>query len=198
MNLALILRQETKKDFQEVEYLTYQAFKGSRDVCDEHFLVHKLRQSKAYLPAFSLVAEIEGKLVGYVMFTKAKVVDETGKEALVLALGPVSIKPTFQKIGIGTTLITYAITQIKRLAYSGIILFGHPEYYPRFGFVTADQFGITTASGENFDAFMALELQKGSLQEINGKFFNDPAFEIDPVEFEQFNQRFLKNLNNLN
>jgi len=198
--MKLNVRRETEKDFIEVEQVTYKAFHSAlldgqfpwQEVADEHLVVHHLRKSMAYIPELSFVVEGEGKILGHIMLTKARVVGEVDHEILIL--GPVSVLPEFQKLGIGSMLIEYAMMDAIRLNFSGIVLFGHPEYYPRFGFTHAAKFEITTATGENPDAFMALELKEGSLQGVKGKLFYDPAFDVCRQELEVFNVTFLQEM----
>lgn len=78
----------------------------------------------------------------------------------------------------------------KELGYKGVIIFGDPNYYHRFGFVDAKTYNITTPEGQNFDAFMALELYPDSLQGISGKFYADKVFETNKEELEEYEKTF--------
>jgi len=71
-----------------------------------------------------------------------------------------------------------------------MILFGNPEYYHRFGFVNAEKYRITTKDNQNFEPFMALEIQKKGLTNVNGKFFEDKSFSIDEDELIEFEMQF--------
>ena len=84
----------------------------------------------------------------------------------------------------------HSLEQAKQLWYKAIIIFGDPTYYHRFGFVDAKTYGIQTAEGQNFDAFMALELYDNSLQGISGKFYADKVFETDQEELEAYEKTF--------
>lgn len=97
----MVIRQENKNDYQRVYEIVKNAFK-SVEYSDgkEQNLVVKLRSSKSFIPELSLVAEVEGKLVGHILFTKNRIGDNIG-----LTLAPLSVIPEFQKQGIGTTLI---------------------------------------------------------------------------------------------
>jgi len=198
--MKLNLRRETEQDFKEVERLTYKAFHKAlldghfpwQEETDEHLTVHNLRKSEAYIPELSFVVEGDGQILSHIMLTKARVVGEVEHEVTIL--GPVSVLPEFQKLGIGSMLTEYAIVDAIRMNYPGIFLFGHVEYYPRFGFTNAVKFGITTATGENPDAFMTLELKEGSLEQVKGKLLYDPAFDVDREELEKFNEIFLKEM----
>lgn len=79
-------------------------------------------------------------------------------ELEVLSLGPLTVAPKFQGKGIGSRLVRHSLSVAKILGYDAVIIFGHPTYYPRFGFQEAKEFGISTKEGKNFPAFMALEL----------------------------------------
>jgi predicted N-acetyltransferase YhbS len=87
----------------------------------------------------------------------------------------VGVLPAYQRQGIGTLLIQRAIETAKARNHSGIVIFGDPAYYARFGFKNAAEFGIQTSDGENLDPFMAFELSPGSLRA--GRFMEHPAFQ---------------------
>lgn len=185
------LRLERPEDYRLVEELTREAFWGmNHPSCDEHLLVHKLRKIPAFVPELDFVAEVDGKIVGNIMYSKAKVVDETGTEHEVLTFGPISVLPRHQNSGVGKALLRHTIVEAKRLGYRAILFFGHPDYYPRVGFRRAEEFNITTASGKNYDAFMAMPLYDCALDGIKGRFYEDPVFMIDAKEAAEFDKCF--------
>lgn len=191
MTLNINLRLETPEDYRSVEELTREAFWGtSHPDCDEHFLVHKLRQVPAFIPELDYVAEVDGRIVGNIMYSRAKVVDKTGKEHEVITFGPISVLPEYQGKGIGKALLKHTIAEARRLGYRAIVFFGHPDYYPRVGFRRAKEFNITTESGKNFDSFMAMPLYDGASDGITGRFYLDPVFECDPKEAREFDKSF--------
>ncbi|MEN6310201.1 MAG: N-acetyltransferase [Acidobacteriota bacterium] len=136
------------------------------------------------------VACRDGDVVGNIVYSRAKVVDGENGEFEVLCMGPLAVLPSFQGQGIGSLLMNRTIGRARELGFKAILIFGNPKYYQRFGFVNAKKYGITTASGENFDAFMALELFDGALDGITGKFFEDQVFEIKDDELEAFEREF--------
>lgn len=179
------LRLETPADYRAVEELTREAFwinTDRRDYIDEHFLVHKLRTASAFVPELDYVAEVNGKLVGNILYTKAKLTTDEGKEHEVLTFGPLSVLPEFQSKGVGKALIQVTIAEARRLGFKAIVIFGHPDYYPRLGFRPASELGLTTANGATFPAFMAMELFEGALNGIQGRFQEDEAFNDLPIE----------------
>ncbi len=185
------LRLERPEDYRLVEELTREAFWGTNNPsCDEHLLVHKLRKVPAFIPELDFVAEVDGKIVGNIMYSKAKIVDEASREHEVITFGPISVLPQYQNKGIGKMLLRHTIVEAKRLGYRAIVFFGHPDYYPRVGFRRAEEFSITTASGKNFDAFMAMPLYDGAFDGITGRFYEDPVFEVDAAEALEFDKGF--------
>lgn len=187
------IRMETKDDWYNVELMTQHAFWNKHHLgCDEHFLVHKLRESKDYLPELSRIAVKDGVIIGCIMYSKARVVDEADTHE-VITFGPLCIEPKWQGCGVGELLLKETMTLASKKGYKGIVIFGEPDYYHRIGFKTCDNFNITTADGKNFDAFMGIELADGSMKGIKGKFFESGVFENLPKEeVEEYNKKFPK------
>jgi predicted N-acetyltransferase YhbS len=128
--------------------------------------------------------------VGNIMYSRSIVVSKENLKHDVITFGPISVLPAFQKNGIGSALIEHTKSLAHFLGYKAIIIFGNPDYYHRFGFRSAESFGITTSDGANFDAFMAIELYDGALQGITGRFFEDPVFDVGDDEVEAFEKNF--------
>jgi putative acetyltransferase len=129
-------------------------------------LVDALRLSDASVPELSLVAEKNGVIVGYILFTKVEFTSNPDHRGL--AIGPVSVAPDVQKLGIGGELIKTGIEKARKLGFDSVMLLGHPEYYPRFGFVPASNWNITTSYGAP-NATFALELKQGALDHTAGE-----------------------------
>lgn len=160
----MLIRQENKKDFNMVYSLVRSAFEtAEHSDGNEQDLVNSLRKSKAYIPELSLVAENEGKLVGHIMFTEAKV-----GEDIVLVLAPLSVLPENQKQGIGTALINKAHNIARDLGYKYSLVLGSEKYYPRLGYTSAEEFGIEVPDGIPSANFMAIKLQQNAAP-ISGK-----------------------------
>lgn len=104
--------------------------------------------------------------------------------------GPLSVLPEYQKNGIGSALIYQSIKVARKLDYFGLILFGNPDYYHRFGFKNAKIYQITTKDNQNVEPFMALELHENSLNSVSGRFFEDEGFLIDEEELIEFEKQF--------
>lgn len=189
--MNLLIKKTKAQDYFPTENLTREAFWNIyKPGCDEHLVLHNLRKSKSYVPELDLVAVSEKEIIGHIISTRAKVVDSLREEHEVLCVGPLSVLPSLQKQGVGSCLMEASIKSAKELGYAGMILFGEPNYYHRFGFRNAENFEITTKDYQNFDAFMALELQPGTLLEVKGRFLEDNAYIVDPCKLEEFEKQF--------
>ena len=177
----LTIRLETPTDHRAVEEMTREAFwafwEPNQTICTEHLLVHRLRSALSFVSELDFVAELNGKLAGHIIFTKSKVVDGAGQEYETLTFGPLTVRPEFQSKGIGQALMRHSFAEAKRLGFRAVLIFGHPDYYPRAGFRRAAEFGITTSDGQNFDPFMAYPLYDGALDGIHGRYFLDPVYD---------------------
>lgn len=150
----MVIRKEAPKDHSAVYSLVKRAFETAEHADgNEHDLVNALRESEAYLPQLSLVAEAGGKLVGHIMFTKAKV-----ENTEALALAPLSVLPEYQRQGVGTALILAGHRIARELGYSYSIVLGSETYYPRVGYLPADTFGIQAPFDVPRENFMACRL----------------------------------------
>lgn len=185
------IRMETEDDFYNVELMTQHAFWNKHHLgCDEHYLVHKLRKDKDYIPELSRIALKDGEVIGCIMYSKARVVDEAVTHDII-TFGPLCVDPKWQGTGVGELLLRETMKLAANKGYKGIVIFGEPDYYPLRGFKTCDNFNITTADGKNFDAFMGIELGEDSMKGIKGKFYESETFENLPKEeVEEYNKKF--------
>lgn len=162
------IRQETSADYPAVFTITKDAF-STLAVSDhtEHFLVERLRKSAAFIPELSLVAEQDGEIVGHILLTKIQIKnDQASFESLTLA--PVSVKPGFQRKGIGSQLIKRAHTIAQQLGFQSVILLGHANYYPRFGYERCSKHGISLPFEANDESAMVKELVENGLTGVEG------------------------------
>jgi len=189
--METLIQVAAQKDFKITENITRETFWNLyKPGCNEHLVLNKLRNSKSYIRELDLIAVFENEIIGHIISTKAKVVDLLNNEHEILCVGPITVLLDFQKNGIGSKLINESIKVAKKIGYPGMILFGNPEYYHRFGFVNAEKYRITTKDNQNFEPFMALEIQKKGLTNVNGKFFEDKSFSIDEDELIEFEMQF--------
>jgi len=149
----LEFRRENISDRNQVYRIHRDAFQ--RD--DEAQLVEKLRNNNQFNSNLSFVAVIDKKIVGHILFTPIQI---NSKSISSLALAPISILSEYQRQGIGSQLIEYALNQLKSQGFSSVIVLGHEHFYPKFGFLPAKKYNIRAPMPlENENCFMALELK---------------------------------------
>ncbi|HEX2229863.1 MAG TPA: N-acetyltransferase, partial [Candidatus Binatia bacterium] len=142
-------------------------------------LVDALREQAR--PVVSLVAEAADRVVGHIMFSPVSLAGHPNLK--IMGLAPLAVTPCYQRQGIGSALVHAGLDRCRQLGVGSIVVLGHPEYYPRFGFSTASQFGLTCAYNVPDEAFMVLELQPGYLANTSGLIQYHVAF--SNVEAEQ-------------
>lgn len=164
------IRPENPDDFASVYNLNKIAFKQDT----EAKLVERIRTSSAYIPELSLVAIKDNKVVGHILFSMVSIKTDTERVS-VLSLAPMAVLPEFQKQGIGSLLVRKGLRKCKELGFKAVIVVGHPDYYPRFGFVQAQ--GLKLPFGATKEAFMILKLVPLALEGISGLVEYPPAFD---------------------
>jgi putative acetyltransferase len=157
------IRPETPNDYAQIYEVNRLAF--GRE--NEARLVEALRRRPEFIPALSLVAEEDGRIAGHVLFSPITLESEGG-EKQAIALAPVAVLPEMQRRGIGSALIKYGLEACRRQGHRLVILVGHPEYYPRFGFKPARPMGIEAPFPVRNEAWMALELEPGATRDLHG------------------------------
>lgn len=126
----LIIRNEKESDQREVETLIREAFWNLNvPGCDEHYLAHILRGHKDFIPELDLVAELDGRIIGNVMYTKSHLKDETGNDKEILTFGPLAVLPGYQRMGVGKALLERSFDIARNMGYDVIVIFGSPANY---------------------------------------------------------------------
>ena len=173
---ALTIQAERPTDFERVFTLVQLAFLNQPySDQDEHFLVERLRKSPSFVPELSLVAESEGVILGHILLTKVTVGEgTTARTGLILA--PIAVFPAWQNRGIGGQLIRAAHERAAALGFDFVVLTGHGDYYPRFGYERASQHGISFAFEVDDANAMVKELRPGGLDGVAGEVVLDPVF----------------------
>ena len=167
----MIVRRESSEDREAVYRINREAF-GQRDEAD---LVDRLRASGRVVLA--LVAELDGRPVGHILFSTAEIVG-AGGSCPAITLAPVAVLPALQNRGIGSALVRDGLDRLAAEGHERVIVLGHPDYYPRFGFEAAGEYGIQCPIEAPKEAFMALALKPGALEDCQGTLRWAPEFGI--------------------
>lgn len=167
---AIGIRAETPGDESAIDALNRLAFGGP----EESLIVARLRDAK--LVTLSLVADHRGRILGHILFSRLSVTIDC-RNPPTAALAPMAVHPDWQRRGIGSRLVRQGLERLPALGIGAVIVLGHPDFYPRFGFSAA----LATPLDAPFsgDAFMALELKPGALHGRKGSVTYPPAFGLD-------------------
>jgi len=165
----LIIRPETPEDVDSIRYVNEQAF-GQED---ESKLIEKLRNHGVL--TISLVAIQDGEIVGHIAFSPV-VIESERSSFEAIALAPMAVLPAYQRKGIGSQMVRAGLEECRLLGHNIIVVLGHPDYYPRFGFVPASTYGIKCEYNVPDEVFMTLELHSGALSGRSGTVKYQPEF----------------------
>ncbi len=187
----LVIRNELERDYAIVEDITRDAFWNIHAPgCYEHYLVHIMRTHEDFISELDLVVELDDKVIGNVMYTKAKLIDEMGKEKSVLTFGPVSILPEYQRRGFGKKLLDFSFNIAVDLGYDAIIIFGNPGNYVSCGFKSCKKYNICLDNDVFPTAMLVKELKPNVFDGKRWYYHESPAYNIDTSEAEEFDKLF--------
>lgn len=190
----LIIRPETPADYPVVENLTREAFWNVyRPGCMEHLVLHNYRSLPDFIPELSLVAELEGKIVAHIMYSRAQIIGDDGRNLPIMIFGPLSVDPGCQRQGIGSKLVLYSLEKAAALGCGAVAITGNPAYYSRFGFVPAQSrqvFYDGLPRTEPTPFFMVKELKAGFLDGITGTYSDPPGYFVSDEEVDAFDAAF--------
>ena len=162
------VRSERASDVQRIREVNQAAFETSAEAS----LVGLLRERGKLL--VSLVAESDGEIVGHIAFSRVYLASNPGLHGL--GLGPTAVIPTHQRQGIGSQLVRAGLHRCAALGAQFVVVLGHPDYYPRFGFFPASQFRLSCSWPVPEGVFMATELISGALASAEGLVSYEPEF----------------------
>lgn len=188
------IRLETPADYRETENLTREAFWNVyRPGCLEHFVLHSFRDKEDFVPELDLVMEKDGELIGHIMFVRAKLQTDDGRELPIMTFGPISIAPKYKRQGYGKALLDYAMARAEELGCGALCMEGNIDFYGKSGFVTASERGIHYYA-EPRDAqvpyFLLKELKRGFLDGVTGVYHTPAGYFVDEKEAELFDAGF--------
>lgn len=184
-----IIRLETTNDYAEVENLTREAFWNVyTQGCNEHYFVHVMRSHKDFIPELDFVIELDGKIIGNIMYTRSKLIDKNGEEKTVISFGPLSIHPDFQRQGYGKSLIEHSFSKAYELGYDAVVIFGNPGNYVSSGMKSCKKYNVCL-EGDYFPTpLLVKELKEESLDGRRWYFYESNASE--PCNDEKAVEKF--------
>ena len=190
----LIIRIETPADYAAAEKLTREAFWNVYcPGCTEHYVLHTFRGRPDFVQELSLVMELDGRLIGHIMYVRSKIQADDGRRIPVMTFGPISITPEYQRQGWGTVLLRESMRRAELLGAGALAIEGNIGFYGKSGFEVASARGIHY-SAEPRDAevpyFLLCELKPGFLAGITGTYQDPEGYFVDKAEAERFDARF--------
>ena len=181
------IRNEEKSDYEKVEEITRKAFYNIYvPGCNEHYLVHIMREHEDFLPELDFVIEVDDNIIGNIMYTKAKLIDEDGNEKGILTFGPLCILPEYQRMGYGKMLLEHSFEKAIEIGYDTIVIFGSPANYVGRGFKSCKKYNVCIEKGKYPTAMMVKELKPGVLDGREWVYRQSPVMELDEKQAQNF------------
>ena len=193
---TLIIRRETKQDYRAVENLVRESFWNVyRPGCTEHYVLHCLRDDPAFVPELDLVMELDGALIGQVIYVRSHILLSDGRPLPILTFGPIGIKPEYKRQGYGKQLLDASLAMARELGAGAVAITGNIDFYGKSGFVPAKEKGVRYADDPEADYFLIKELIPGFLDGVTGTYADPEGYFVadkDPKAFEAFDALFPK------
>ena len=192
--MSVLIRRETHDDYRAVESLTRESFWNVyKPGADEHYYVHKMRSHPDFLPELAFVLEVDGEIVGNIMYTKAWLEDEQGMQKEIVSFGPLCVAPKYQRQKLGKLLIEHSFAEARKLGYEVNVNFGNPGNYVSRGFVSCKKKNVSFVVPGNFPtALLVAELVPGALDGRNWMYIPSTAADCceDTAAVEDFDALF--------
>ncbi len=191
MSSEIRIRPIENRDYPEVEKLTREAFWNLHAPgCNEHFLAHVMVNHPDFVPELSCVAEIDGKIVGNIMYTRSKVIASDKTAINTLTFGPLSVLPEMQRKGIGSKLVKNTVSLIDREQFPAIIIYGNPSNYVGQGFISSKKLSVGVAENIFPAAMLILPLDEKPFADRSWIFADSEVYNLNEEEAETFDRQF--------
>lgn len=200
MNQNYTIRLETKDDYFTVENLTRDSFWNVyAPGCTEHYVLNQFRSNPDFIPELSLVMEVDGKIIGHVMYCWSKINAADGSKIPMMTFGPISIHPDYKRKGYGKILLDYSMDKAKTLGGGCLLICGNIDFYGKSGFIPASSKGIIYEDdpSDGTPYFLCKELNEGFLDKaLHGSkgYYKDPEGYFvalkNPEAFEKYDSKF--------
>ncbi len=192
----IIIRHEEEKDYRAVEKLTRESFWNVyRPGCTEHYVLHCYRSDPAFVKELDFVMELDGKLIGQVIYVRSEIECDDGRKTPIMTFGPICIAPEHKRKGYGKILLDYSAEKAAELGTGALAITGNILFYGKSGFVVAKTRGVRYADDPSADYFLIKELKPGFLNGVSGIYKDPEGYfvpETDSEGFEKYEATFPK------
>ena len=187
------IRLENENDYLEVEELVRDSFWNVyRPGAFEHYIVHHLRDDESFIGSLAYVAEKDNKIIGHINYSTG-FIDYGGDKIDAGVLGPVSVDKKHQNNCVGSKLISFTLSLAESRKIPFVLVIGDENYYHRFGFESASNYGIFLEGTDTSDEcpfFMINVFDESVLRNDLGIFHNPQVFDVDEKEVDEFDRQF--------
>lgn len=188
------IRLETKDDYRTVENLTRESFWNVyRPGCMEHYVLHCYRSDPAFVPELDFVMELDGEIIGQVIYVRSEILLNSGKTLPIMTFGPISIAPEYKRQGFGKRLLDYSMEKAAEMGVGALAITGNILFYGKSGFVPAKTKGVRYNDDPEADYFLIKELKPGFLDGVEGTYKDPEGYfvcEKDQKGFEEYEATF--------
>ena len=189
-----IIRHETADDYRAVEELVRESFWNVyRPGCYEHFVLHRLRSDRDFVPELDFVMEKDGRIIGQNVFVRAVIAADDGRSIPVMAMGPICIANDLKRQGYGKALLDFSIEKVAQAGAGALCFEGNILFYGKSGFTYASDYGIRyhgLPEGADASFFLCRELVPGYLSGITGEYAPPQGYFADEKDIEEFDKQF--------
>lgn len=190
----VIIRRETPDDYRAVENLTRESFWNVYcPGCLEHYVLHCFRTDPAFVPELDLVMTLDEARIGQVIYVRAKIDCDDGRELPIMTFGPICIAPPFKRQGYGKRLLDDSIERAKAMGVGALAIAGNIDFYGKSGFVPAKTKGVRYADDPEAEYFLIKELIPGFLDGVSGTYKDPEGYLVckkNPDAFEAYEATF--------
>ncbi len=185
------IRLETENDYLSVEEVTREAFWNLyAPGCDEHYLCHIMRDHKDFIKELDYVAEIDGKIIGSIMYSRSLMISDNSEKIPIVSFGPLCVHPDYQRKGIGTALVEKTKSLVKKMGFPAIAIYGDPHNYCKHGFKNGIDYKASNMDGEFPLGLLVLELKPGFFGKEKWKVRQSDVFKYNQEEAIEYDKKF--------
>lgn len=185
------VRLERPDEYRAVENLTREAFWNVyRPGCTEPYVLHKYRDRADFVAELDLVMELDGQLIGHVMYARSKIIADGGITIPIMTFGPISIAPEYKRQGYGTVLLRYSMEKAREMGAGALAICGNFDFYGLSGFVLGKSVGVRYYDDPDADYFLVCELEPGFLNGVSGTYKDLDGYFVSDEEADAFDALF--------